>query len=232
MSSFSIHAEFCLNHSLKNYMMKALFVIINCVLLFGYSGFTQIDELSFEEIDELNFIYDEERLAHDIYSELSDRWELSIFESIAESEKRHFEYLLMIYEKYDLPVPRNFNGFYNYPELNAMYDLFFEGGAMTLEGSLTLAANFEEYNIADLKIYIHHTQNVDLILVYNSLLEGSKNNLRVIYRNLKIHGFDYKPAILDKSHFNQIMEELNTNPADYNCIKKVKKGDKQIQGTK
>lgn len=205
--------------------MKILSLII-CITTFSLSiGFTQVDELTVRDVDDLNYLYDEERLAHDIYIELADKWELSIFENIAKSEKRHFEYLLVIYEKYGIPVPKTFDGFYNYPELNIMYDRFFEGGTMTLESSLTLAANFEEYDIADLERYLKHTQNVDLILVYNSLLEGSKNHLRAIHRNLKKHGFDYEPIFLERRHFRQIMKEMDTTRKmeECNCPNKNKK---------
>ena len=226
MSFKSLLPEFCGYHSLiKNNNMKILGLII-CIAAFSFStGFTQIEQLSVTEVDDLNYLYDEERLAHDIYVELSDKWELSIFENIAKSEKMHFEHLLVIYEKYGIPVPKNYNGFYNYPELNIMYDRFFEGGTMTLESSLTLAANFEEYDIADLERYLTHTQNVDLILVYNSLLEGSKNHLRAIHRNLKKHGFDYEPVFLEKRQFRQIIKEMNGKGRmeDCNCPKKMKK---------
>lgn len=195
--------------------MKVLPIIFNLSLLFICTGFSQTESLSILEVDDLNYGYEEERLAHDIYTELSDKWELSIFENIADAEQRHFNHLLVIYEKYGLPVPKVGDGFYNYPELNVMYDRFFEGGMMTLESSLTLAGHFEEYDIADLERYLKHTQNVDLVLVYNTLLEGSKNHLRAIHRNLKKHGFEYEPVFLEKRHFRQIIQEMN-------CIKKLK----------
>jgi len=194
--------------------MKVLSVLFSLLLLGHISGFSQIEQLSFTEMEDLQYLYEEERLAHDIYTALSDKWELSIFENIAESEKRHVEHLLVIYEKYGLRVPKVGDGFYNYPELNMLFDRFFEGGMMTLESSLTLAGNFEEYDIADLERYLEHTQNVDLILVYNTLLEGSKNHLRVIHRNLKKNGYEYEPVFLEKRHFQVILQEMN-------CIKKL-----------
>lgn len=203
--------------------MKNLSLII-CMLAFSFSlGFTQVDELTITDIDNLNYLYEEERLAHYIYTELSKKWELSIFENIAKSEKLHFQHLLVIYENYGLRVPKIANGLYNYPELNLLYDRFFEGGMMTLENSLTLAANLEEYNIADLERYLRHTQNVDLILVYNSILEGSKNHLRAIHRNLLKHGYNYEPVFLGKSQFQQILKEMTTEHKneENNCIKKL-----------
>lgn len=203
--------------------MKNLCLIIG-MLAFAYSiGFTQVDELTVTDVDDLNYLYEEERLAHDIYTELSDKWELSIFENIAKSEQLHFQHLLVIYENYGLRVPKIANGFYNYPELNLLYDRFFEGGMMTLESSLTLAANLEEYNIADIERYLMHTQNVDLTLVYNSILEGSKNHLRAIHRNIQKHGYNYEPVFLGKSQFQQILKEMTTEHKneENNCIKKL-----------
>lgn len=216
--------------------MKNSLLILCCAIFSLSDGFSQIDQLSITEVDDLNFLYEEERLAYDIYTELSDKWELSIFENIAKSENMHFQHLLVIYEKYGLRVPKSANGFYNYPELNLMYDRFFEGGMMTLESSLRLAGNFEEYDIADIERFLKHTQNVDLILVYNSLLEGSKNHLRAIHRNLKKHGFDYESVFLEEEKFQQILKEMSTERKneENNCIKKLKKGQnrKEKIGTK
>ena len=76
-------------------------------------------ELSQEQIEDLNFMYEEEKLARDLYAELGEEWDLQIFSNISESEEQHMAALEVLFEKYDLEKPSAEAGEYENSELAA-----------------------------------------------------------------------------------------------------------------
>ena len=52
-------------------------------------GSMKAETLDETEIHHLEFIREEEKLAHDVYTVLYEQWGMQIFDNIAESEQRH-----------------------------------------------------------------------------------------------------------------------------------------------
>jgi hypothetical protein len=55
-----------------------------------------IASLSAEEINSLNFMREEEKLARDVYNGLARKWEVNIFTNIATSEQTHMDAVLQL----------------------------------------------------------------------------------------------------------------------------------------
>ena len=91
-------------------------------------------ELSDDEIDGLLYMREEEKLAHDVYQVLCEKWGLTIFDNITTSEQRHTDAIKTLLDSYGLPDPA----------LQALYDQLVEQGSQSLEDALLVGASIEE----------------------------------------------------------------------------------------
>jgi hypothetical protein len=62
-------------------------------------------ELSAEEVENLLFVREEEKLARDVYLALAEKWDAPIFSNIAQSEQQHMDAVGQLIEKYGLEDP-------------------------------------------------------------------------------------------------------------------------------
>ncbi len=69
----------------------------------GQSGTTAI--LSQEEIDDLVYLREEEKLARDVYLHLYNTWGQWIFENIAASEQQHMDAVKTLLDRYGIHDP-------------------------------------------------------------------------------------------------------------------------------
>jgi hypothetical protein len=177
-------------------------------------------ELSAEEQAGLLFMYEEEKLARDVYLTLGEQFDLPVFENIAASEMRHMQAVADLLDRYDLEFtgdPETIGAFVN-PDLQAMYDDLTERGTTSIVEALRVGATIEEVDIADLKTHIEATQNPDLEQVYSNLARGSRNHLRAFSSNLiNQTGEAYTPQYLDQFEYDSITGSMWERGTDENC---------------
>ena len=73
-------------------------------------GYTPDRRLDQQEIDALQFMVEEEKLARDVYSYLYQQWNLAIFNNITGSEQNHMDSIRDLLIRYDLDDPSNNSG--------------------------------------------------------------------------------------------------------------------------
>jgi len=160
-----------------------------------------------QEIEGILYMRDEEKLAHDVYTVLYDLWGLPIFRNIAESEATHTEAVRVLLERYDLPDPAATmeQGVYNDPTLQALYDELVAEGSESLESAIRVGAAIEEIDILVLQDRIAQTDEGDIILVYENLMQGSLNHLRSFVSTLNRQtGAPHSPQYLETSTYEDI----------------------------
>ena len=140
-------------------------------------------ELSEEQIADLEFMYEEEKLARDLYARLSEEWNLRAFENISQSESRHMEALAALFDKYDLEKPASTPGEYNNSELAEAYDDFLARGLESETVALELGIELEIKDIEDLEEVMVGAPE-DFKAVYANLKAGSENHLEAFDRVL------------------------------------------------
>ena len=138
-------------------------------------------EISEEQIADLEFMYEEEKLARDLYARLSEEWNLRAFENISQSESRHMEALAALFDKYDLEKPASKPGEYNNSELAEAYDEFLARGLESEAAALELGKDLEMKDIADLEEVMVDAPE-DFKAVYANLKAGSENHLTAFDR--------------------------------------------------
>ncbi len=139
-------------------------------------------ELTDEQKDELFFIYQEEKLARDVYITLGIKYpDENTFAYIQLSEQRHIDAAQVLCEKYGIDtseVNEDEVGNFVLPVLQELYDNLVAQGSVSLLEALNVGVFIEELDIDDLT---HAIEDLgmpdDVVNVYTSLREGSYNHL-------------------------------------------------------
>jgi hypothetical protein len=165
-------------------------------------------DLSVDEIADLLFMREEEKLARDVYLTLYDQWQMPVFQNIAGSEQTHMDALLILIDQYGLqdPAAGKDVGVFTDPSLQTLYDQLIAAGSKSLAGALVAGATIEEVDILDLQGSLAKTANADIIPVYQNLLTGSENHLRAFASSLERQtGETYQPQYLSQEAYAAIV---------------------------
>ena len=138
--------------------------------------------LTEDQKDELFFIYEEEKLARDVYITLGKLYpDENTFSSIQLSEQRHIDAAQGLCEKYAIDVSEvkeDEVGYFVTPVLQSLYEDLVAQGTETLYDALGVGVYIEELDIGDLTDIIEETgMPSDVVNVYENLREGSYNHL-------------------------------------------------------
>lgn len=138
----------------------------------------KVVELTEDEIAGILYMREEEKLAHDVYVQLYETFNHTIFLNISLSEKQHMDAMLRLIEYYNLEDPAKDNGLGEFlnDDLQDLYDILMKQ-AVDLKSALGVGVVIEETDIVDISEYLEETDVKNLNLVYEHLLNGSYNHL-------------------------------------------------------
>jgi hypothetical protein len=147
----------------------------------GYgSATTVVQPLTPEELQWMQFMREEEKLARDVYQALFEKWNLVVFQNIAASEGTHFAAIGTLLTRYGATDPAQSSaGVYTDPTLNTLYNQLLEKGMRSAADALEVGVLIEKQDIADLETALKATAKFDVKRVYNNLMNGSYNHLDV-----------------------------------------------------
>ncbi len=171
---------------------------------------TSINNYEYDEPSELiakglQFMREEEKLAHDVYVEMYKKYGIRAFSNISKSEQTHTEAIKELLKKYSIedPVKNDAVGVFINTDLKALYEKLIANGNVSETEALKVGATIEEMDIVDLQRHIAElTNNADIKFVYENLMKASGKHLRAFVRNLKSRGVVYTPQYLDKTTYD------------------------------
>lgn len=136
-------------------------------------------DLSEEEAAGLIYMRLEEKVAHDVYTVLSQTWNLSILTNITSSEQSHMDAVKKMILKYELedPAADETVGVFSDPVFQTMFDDFVLQGQQSISEAMLVGQAIENKDIEDLTYYISVTDNNDINKMYNRLLSASQRHL-------------------------------------------------------
>ena len=200
-------------------MRKLILVtlISTSVLISSCSDSENDDEVSIQEtslsqleIDDLNFLREEEKLARDVYLYSYDLYNLQIFKNVSNSEQKHMDSVLELLNKYNLPDSASENiGEFNNSELQNLYNDLTQKSSISVVEALEVGNLIEDLDIKDIATNEGRTINIDLLDVYSSLKCGSRNHLRNYYAQLIFNGGLYVPTYISIDEFEAIITTSN-----------------------
>ncbi len=179
------------------------------------------DSINQAEIDALNYMREEELLAHDVYLALSQLYTKPIFRNITKSEAVHTDAIRALLEKYQLadPATNHVAGVFNNPDLQSLYTLLVSNGSKSQLEGLIVGATIEDLDIYDLKTRLGGIDNADIILVLKNLERGSRNHMRSFYANILFYKGTYVPQYITQEEFDSIITTpYETGAATGVCI--------------
>lgn len=132
-----------------------------------------------DEVDWLEYMREEEKLARDVYKYMYDLYGSRIFKNIAVSEQRHMDSIKTLLDRYGIPDPAAGNGYgvFTNEHIKNIYDDLKAKGEISLKDALEVGKMIEELDIEDLQYAIAVTTHKDIKNVYTNLMEGSYNHL-------------------------------------------------------
>nr|WP_320114938.1 DUF2202 domain-containing protein [uncultured Desulfuromonas sp.] len=166
-----------------------------------------LEELSEEEAAELLYMYEEEKVARDVYTALYATWGHWVFDHIATSEQRHMDAVAYLLERYELDFPLNADtvGMFDSDSMQDLYDSLVDRGSASLIDALHVGATIEDLDIYDLQEYLAQTDNEDIMTVYQNLLRGSRNHLRSFVYQLSLNDVEYAAQYLTQEEVDAIV---------------------------
>lgn len=156
------------------------------------------------DIQSIEYMREEEKLAHDVYTFYARQYNIPIFRNISRSETVHQNAMMWLVDTYGLKDLAKAEGVFTNRELQKMYTELTKG--TTLIEALQAGALIEEQDIEDLQSHLQKTDNPDIQRIYSNLLRASENHLRAFVRNLSRRGIDYQPKVLNLSQFSDIVQ--------------------------
>jgi len=177
--------------SRRDFISKLLISGVGSLTLFSLSGCggssssdSATAQLTEHQKDELFFIYQEEKLARDVYMTLGDLYpeaDTNTFASIQKSEQRHIDAVQVLCEKYSIDISgvnEEEVGNFVLPTIQQYYDDLVAQGSLSLLEAYKVGIFIEEYDIADLTDAIENLgMPADVVTVLTNLREGSYNHL-------------------------------------------------------
>jgi hypothetical protein len=166
-----------LNLRIKNGLVVGALMVLMSMASASYAQ-TKLTPLNDDEIYWLTYMREEEKLARDVYLELSKMWGSRIFTNIAASEQTHMDAIKKLLDKYGIEDPALAEpGKFANPDLQDLYEILMERGSLSLLEALKVGVDIELTDIDDLKEGIAASTHNDIKTVYGNLLEGSLRHL-------------------------------------------------------
>ncbi len=168
---------------------------------------TAVQPVSDNERASLIHMREEEKLAHDVYTLMLDKWGLNIYANISNSEQKHMDAVLGLLNTYKIadPVGNNGAGVFTDTSIQNLYNDLIAKGSLSLVDALEVGAMIEDMDLHDLKAARANITHADITTVYDNLAKGSRNHMREFYSQLSSRGVTYQPQFITKEELNAII---------------------------
>lgn len=135
--------------------------------------------------EQLLYLIEEEKLAHDVYTVLYQKYGAKVFGNILQSESTHQSQVLTLLQTRNIKDPRSSElGVFNNTDLQELYDALIVQGNKSATEAYKAGVAIEEKDIADISTQLATTTEQDVITTLESLRSGSENHLRAFNRQL------------------------------------------------
>jgi hypothetical protein len=135
--------------------------------------------LTAQEVADLQYLREEEKLARDVYQAMFRRWGLQIFWNVSQAEQRHTDAVRYLIEAYGIgdPAATTRPGEFVDAHLQQLYDSLVRTGLASSSAAIAVGVLVEETDIADLQEAMARTSRAEVVQVFGNLLHGSTNHL-------------------------------------------------------
>lgn len=143
--------------------------------------------LSSDELTEKQLLYliEEEKMAHDVYTVMFEKYGARVFGNILKSESTHQERVLTLLEARSIADPRSSEiGVFVDSDLQKFYNDLIAQGMQNETEAYKAGVLIEETDIADLSNQLATTTQQDVVDTLEDLRSASENHLRAFNKQL------------------------------------------------
>ena len=135
--------------------------------------------------EQLLYLIEEEKLAHDVYEAMFAIWGARVFGNILRSEESHQSQVLTVMQARNIADPRSStSGVFVNNELQALYNQLIAKGSKSAIDAYEVGVAIEELDIDDLTKMLATAKDADVIAMMENLRGGSENHLRAFNNQL------------------------------------------------
>lgn len=135
--------------------------------------------------EQLLYLIEEEKLAHDVYSVMYDKYGANVFGNILNSESTHQGRVLTLLQARNIADPRLPKvGDFKNQELQALYNALVAQGNQNATEAYKVGVAIEEKDIKDISVQLSTATEQDVITALEALRSGSESHLRAFNRQL------------------------------------------------
>ena len=170
------------------------------------SAMIETADITDSEIALLLKMKEEEKLARDVYSALSQKWGSQVFTNISAAENNHLNaivFLLTIDGSTETSIGEA--GVFGDAAVQTLYNDLVAKASVSIEEAYKTGALIEEMDIKDLTESLTSITNANIILVFENLMKGSRNHLRAFNLQLANIGLTYTPVFISQDEYTQIV---------------------------
>ncbi|WP_417591478.1 DUF2202 domain-containing protein [Owenweeksia hongkongensis] len=198
--------------------MKAVNIFLTIVILgVGFSSCSKDDKddssshqvvLSETQKTHLVNLYEEEKLAHDLYTEFYAAHGYTPFSHHIEAEAKHMTLVDEVLTLYGISRATLGFGLFENEGYQKNYNEWLAKGVSDSVHSCYIAAYIEEMDILDLMEGIQLAETTEIKDLNETLKSGSENHLRAYNKFLKMEfNIDYTPQLMSQELFDKIISE-------------------------
>ncbi len=137
----------------------------------------------------LVYMYEEERLAKEVYEAIYQKQPVMQLQKIASrSETKHIEAVESMARRYSVPTYHQQAGVYSIPAIQSLYNTLYNKGIRSQKDALEVGCMVEVTDIEDLDRYIYDAKRAgasDILQTYEFLRRGSYNHYHAFDKGLK-----------------------------------------------
>lgn len=137
--------------------------------------------------DQLLYLIEEEKLAHDVYQAMYEKYGARTFSNIQASETKHQESVLALLKARGIADPRSGKaGVFTNASLQKLYDSLIAQGNKSVTDAYAVGVKIEEIDIADIEKDLQQLDpaQTDIQTTLENLKRGSENHLRAFSRKV------------------------------------------------
>ena len=138
-----------------------------------------------QTVAQLEYLIEEEKLAHDVYQAMFDIWGARVFGNILESESTHQDQVLTLLSVRNIEDPRSSQvGVFNNSDLQNLYDDLIKKGSISARDAFEVGVMIEELDIKDISLQLAVSADADVVVTLERLRSGSESHLRAFNNQL------------------------------------------------
>lgn len=161
-----------------------------------------------EESDQelLTFLWEEEKMARDLYQSLAKKWNLRPLDNIARAEQQHMNRVSALMKQKGMTIPVEAkSGHFTSLEIQRFYRDWEAIGLQSATDALRIGATVEDRDLFDLERIAKTTQDPDIKALCETLRRGSAQHMRAFARNLSNRGVTYRPKYISQATLDAIL---------------------------